>query len=981
MTEDRSVTFGPYRLDRDGLRRGRQEVRLTPKTLALLRLFAARAGQIVSKDDLFDAVWPDATVSDSALNSCIQELRQALGDDARRPRYLETRHRRGYRFIPAVDRASASVAPPGAPAPPPIVGRARELAQLREWLEVARGGDRQIIFVTGEPGMGKTTVVETLLAEVARHGVLRVGRGQCVEHYGAGEPYLPILDALGRLCRGPDGERVVQALARHAPTWLVQMPSVMAAPALRAAQRRGAGATRERMLRELTEAVEAFTRDVALVLCLEDLHWSDVSTLDWLAFLARRRDPARLLLIGTYRPAEVLARDHPLGAVKQELQLHRRCRELAVSPLDEGAVAEYLRWRCPFEQGQADAFGRLGRVILGRTEGNPLFMVNVVDDLVVGRVLVERGDRWEVAGSPEAAPVAVPADIRQMIERQLARLSPVERSILEVASAVGAEFSTALVAAAAAMTPAAVEAGCAALGRREQFLRPSGVERWPDGTIAAAFAFSHALYREALYERVPGGRRAELHARVGARLEAAHGARTADVAAVLAMHFERGGDPDRAVRHLEQAGRNAIARSAPREAVLDLGRALSLLEALPETPARAARELGLQIALGGQLMTLKGWAAPEVERAYDRARTLGEGAGDAPQLFPALWGLWLFSWGRGDMPRARAIADDLLVRARRTDDVVARLEAHHAQWATRLSQGELAAALDHARRGFALYDAAAHAALASLYGNHDPGMCSRGFGAWTLGLLGFPERALEGVAAAGALSERLGDPFNLAWGHYYAAVVHQFRREPRQARARAEAALALAREHDFGLVSGWMTAVRGWGRAAEGMPGEGIPEIERGLAATDAMGAQRFRSYLLALLADACLAAERVEDGLTAVADGLASSARTGERFYEAELWRLRGELLRRTGADRRSPLSANPGSPEACFRTAREVARDQGARWLELRAAVSLSRLRDEQGGGGEARGLLLDAYRGFTEGLETPDLLEARSLLDRLG
>jgi DNA-binding winged helix-turn-helix (wHTH) protein/predicted ATPase len=978
MMHDQPLRFARYRLDGGGLWRGKREVRITPKALAVLRVLVDRAGKVVSKQELFDAVWPDTVVSDAALSSCIKELRQVLGDDARHPRYLETLHRRGYRFASITAQDPAAVAPPIAS--PTIarssamVDRDRELGALRTWLDLARVGVRQIVFVTGEPGIGKTTLVEAFLAEAAGEGELRIARGQCVDHYGPGEPYLPILEALARLGREPGGEHVVHALARHAPTWLVQMPALISTAELRAIQRRAQAATRERMLRELTEAIEALTTDRTLILRLEDLHWSDVSTLDWLAFAARRPERARLLVIGTYRPVEVRARNHSLESVTRELQLHRQGRELAVRRLDETAVAAYLARRCPFEAPhEAD---RLGKAIHARTEGNPLFMVTVVDDLVAREVLVEHDGRWTLAASADAAPLAVPADVGQMIERQLGWLSPFERAVLDAASVVGATFSAAAVATAGASTSAEIEACCAALARREQFIRVSGTEEWPDGTLAARFAFLHALYQEVLYANVPAGLRVDIHARVGERLERAYGAGAPEIAAGLAMHFERSRDSGRSIQYLEQAGLNAIQRHAPNEAILHLHRALELIATLPETPARAERELSLQTALGSQLMTLKGWGAPEVERAYARASALGELVGDAPRLFPALWGLWLFSWGQGDMARARVIADDLFVRAGRTDDAGVRLEAHHALWATLLIQGELMGALDHASRGFALYDAETHASLAAAYGNHDPGMCSRGFGAWTLLLLGFPERALAALRQATGLSERLGHPFNVAWGHYYAAFVHQFLRDPGAARAAADAALALAREHGFGLVSGWMTAVRGWAIAAEGETADGIADLERGLAAARATGSQRFQSHLFALLADAFRIAGRSRDGLVAVEEGLAIAVRTGERFYEAELWRLHGELLLHEGRGEPIP-SAGSISPESCFLTAHEIARRQGAKWFELRAATSLRRLQEAPDRAEQAQRRLLDVYGWFTEGLERPDLRDARALL----
>jgi DNA-binding winged helix-turn-helix (wHTH) protein/predicted ATPase len=970
VTPNQLVRFGRYRLDEHGLWRRNREVRLTPKALAVLRVLVAHAGLVTSKQELFAAVWPDTAVSDAALSSCIQELRQALGEDARRPRYLETVHRRGFRFAPVSADEPTPASAPGLTfaRPPTFVGRERELQELRSWLALAEQGARQVVFVTGEPGIGKTTVVDAFLAEVAATGAWRVGHGQCVEHYGAGEAYLPILDALGRLCREPEGERVVRILARCAPTWLGQMPALVTRAELRAIQRRTQPSTRERMLRELTEAVEALAVDRPLVLRLEDLHWSDASTLDWLAFLARRPEQARLMLIGIYRPVEVLGRDHPLAAIKPELHLHRQCRELNLGPLDDTAVEHYLTRRCPVAPENAPALARLAHAIHARTEGHPLFMATAVEDLITRGVLVERKTGWRLTRPPEAVPLTVPGDVREMIERQLAGLGPTERRLLEVASVAGAEFSAAIVAAAMAADPADVEARCAELARRQQILRDAGTARWPDGTLATRYAFRHALYQEALYDRLPEGMRVDLHGRVGARLEAAYGAQSADLAAELAMHFDRSGDVDRAVRYLEQAGTTAIRRNAPREAIRHLGRAMEQLATLPETPTRAERELSLQVALGSQLTILRGSGDPEVERVYARIRALCGHTRGTSRLFPALWGLWHFSWGRGEVRQARTIAEDLLARAERTGDSALILQARHALWPTLLSVGELEAAHDHAARGIALYDLATHASLAPTYGNHDAGVCARIVDAWALALLGFPDRARDAAYDAIALGERLGHPFNVAIAHLRAAVIHQERREPDAVQAGAETAMALAREHGFGLIVPRATGLLGWATAIAGRQEDGIVALRKATASGARAGTEQYQAYLLALLADAYLMAGRAAEGLAVVAEALAQATATGERFYEAELRRLRGQLL--LG-------SARQVEAEACFLEAIEVARRQQARWLELRAAMSLGRLRQQQGRADEACRLLADLLDRFTEGFETAHLRDARALL----
>jgi len=357
----------------------------------VLRYLIEHPGRLVTRDELRQAVWPDTYGSERAPKQCIRELRDVLGDDVAAPRFIETIARRGYRFIGQLSsqlsvasyqqadwgtRSPAASLRPQLPIPT-LVGREAELTQLHNALAQALGGERQVVFVTGEPGIGKTTVVDAFIAGLTARPGLWIGQGQCVEHYGAGEPYQPMLGALGRLGhREAGGERLIELLGRYAPTWLAQMPALVGEAELEALQRKVQGATQERMLREMAEALEVLTAERLLVLWLEDLQWSDAATLDLLAAVAQRREPARLLLIGTYRPVEVIVHSHPLKRIKQELHQHRQCQELPLTGLSEGAVAEYLATRfaaSPFPPA-------LVRLIHQRTEGNPFFLVTLVDE-------------------------------------------------------------------------------------------------------------------------------------------------------------------------------------------------------------------------------------------------------------------------------------------------------------------------------------------------------------------------------------------------------------------------------------------------------------------------------------------------------------------------------------------------------------------------------------------------------------------------
>jgi hypothetical protein len=563
---------------------GDQALSLRPKTFALLHYLVAHPGQLLTKAALLEALWPETLVSEVVLSVCIRELRQVLGDDARAPRFIETVHRRGFRFLGHLPTMCPAVLHTSAPAPPPLLaGRERELDALHGALATALTGVRQLLFVTGEAGLGKTTLVEAFLTALEAYGPLWIGRGQCLDHYGAGEAYLPVLEALGRLCRGPGGQEVVALLGQQAPTWLVQMPGLVHAADLETLQRRSAGATQDRMLCGLAEALELLTARQPLLLVLEDLHWSDAATLDLLAVLARRREPTRLLLLGTYRVPDALQRGYPLQTVHHELQRHGQCRALPLPLLSEAAVAAYLTRRFP----DASLPAGLAHLVHQRTEGNPLFMVTVVEDWVRRGWLVKADAGWTLHAELAALASTVPEGLRQMMEQQLERLSPMEQRVLEVGSVAGATFSAAAVAAGLAHEVVEVEDWCAGLARRHQWLEACGEQRWPDGMVAGEYRFRHALYQEVAYHRLTAARQVQFHRRIGERAEAGYGLQVRERATELAMHFVRGQDFQRAVQYLQYAGENALQCSAHPEALQHLTQGLALLATLPETPARA----------------------------------------------------------------------------------------------------------------------------------------------------------------------------------------------------------------------------------------------------------------------------------------------------------------------------------------------------------------------------------------------------------
>ncbi len=971
---EREVRFGRFRLHPSrGLTRGLTEVRVTPKSLAVLHLLVGRAGEVVSKEDLFRLVWPGTAVSDAALTSCIQELRHALGDDARDPRFIETVHRRGYRFVAPIRSPRLGTVPP-APrivrphAEAPVVGRGAVLDTLREAYALAEAGMRQVLFVSGEPGIGKTTVVSEFVARIARDARATAAIGHCLEHYCAGEPYQPILDAVTRLCRQRGAGDIIRLLHQHAPSWVAQLPADVFSA--RGTHHASASTTPERMLRELNDALEAISMRRPLILWLEDLHWSDPSTLDWLGAFAQRPEPARVLLVATFRSSDVTDTNRPLRELAVRLRVKGLCRDIALEGLDEAAVAEYIASRYPAAPGSSDRHAHLARLVHQRTGGNPLFVVNVLSDLAARGVLVDRSGTWTSRGDVQASDLGIPDNIRLMIERLIECLPTAEKSLLEIASVAGATFSSAAVAAGARKPLIEVEPALTALARGHRFLRQTDPIEWPDGTIAAGFAFQHALYRDVLYERIPAGHRAELHRDIGTREERAYGPRSAEIAAELAMHFDEGRDAERAIHYLQQAADNARWRSAYKEARLHYERALVLVGRISAGRHRTERELLLRIGLGSVIVAIQGWAARDVEDTYVRAQELCRDLGETPRLFPALWGLWLFYWGRGPLGTARDISERLLTLAGQADDRTLHLQAHHAAWATAFSRGDFEAARGHAAAGLNVYDAARDAVLAATYGGHDAGACARQFSARALAFLGHTRQAVEQSHEAIRHAEALSDPFSLAIAHVFAAAVDHARRDPVSTREHAMAAACIGQEQGFRLLLAWASVVAGWARVEEGGCEEGLRQIHQGMTDALATGSHQFVSHFLGMLAESRLRAGAYEPGLQAIDEALDIVQRTGERFYEAELYRLRGELL----------LGAHPDPPvhdaDESFSQALAIAQQQGATLLVVRSAISRARLWQGLGRHHEAH-QLLTSCGALDEAIGNADLADVKALL----
>ncbi|RFU48559.1 AAA family ATPase [Paraburkholderia sp. DHOC27] len=571
---------------------------LPPKTFAVLRQLVEHPQRLMSIEALLDAVWPDVHVLPEVLKGHIVTLRRVLGDDVRQPRFIETHRGRGYRFIAAVDTPTAAMASGHAARRSEyFVERVAERHALQSAWQRAQTGRSQWVFVSGEAGIGKTALVDEFIgaaldpASDFMHGSagledVCILSGECIEGYGGTEPFYPLLQGLARLCRSAGGKQIVAALIDLAPTWAVLLPAHVPASARESLFAHTVGAGRERMLREICDLLEALAKQRLLLLVLEDLHWSDVSTIDMLAVLAGRLNTARIMLVATFRREDAESTQHPVIKLSDALLLRGACMVLELAPLSRVGIGTWLT------QGAAPnpLDEELAHFVAERCGGNPLFMQALLDHLHECGWVRKTPDGWLQTAPTSQLRDALPRTIAQVFEARIQLLAPDVQRALEAASVAGMRFSAQTVAEAAGMPVANFEDLCDGLARHGQFVRRVGTDELPDATVQV-FSFSHTLVRDVFYERQGLTRRSTSHRLIGERLECLYPAGERDgIAAALCLHFAGARQWDKALDYVRRALQTAKVRHAYRETVALLDQADALLARLP-ADVRALRRL------------------------------------------------------------------------------------------------------------------------------------------------------------------------------------------------------------------------------------------------------------------------------------------------------------------------------------------------------------------------------------------------------
>ncbi len=972
------LRFGVFEFDaQTGLlcKNGRS-VPLQPQPSKVLSLLLSRPGELITREELQLQVWGKDTFVDFEhnINFVVRQIRAALKDDAEEPRFIETLPRRGYRFIAPVEEVAPS--PPGFSAGPQFlpakrhsVGREKELGELRTGFESTLAGRGLLLCVAGEPGIGKTTLVQDFLSGLQVGGKgFGLAIGRCSQRLAGEEAYLPFLEALECLLRS-DGGAIAQKLRTLAPSWYAQLfPLSESDPSGAALQAYAKATTQERVKRELAAFLCEITRQNPLVLFFDDVHWTDPSTVDLLSHLATKFDSTRILVIVTYRLSELLLLKHPFIGVKRELQTRGACREIEVEFLSPGDVERYIAL-----EFLGNCFPReFAGLIHARTEGNPLFMVDLLRYLRDRKVVVkaEGDENWRLARSLPDLSRVIPQSVGSVIERKIDQLSDRDREVLTAAAVQGYEFDSAALAQALEADSMEIEEILDRLERVHAFVKRVGEDELSGGAPTVRYRFVHVLYQNALYTSLTPTRRVVLSAALAHALEGLYGERSSTIASQLGFLYETARDPSRASDYFLLAAQNAQRIFANQEAIALSRRGLALLSKLPETPERARKELGLQVTLAFSLMCTLGYAAPETGANMGRARELCQASRDNAFLCPILWGLWAYYLCKGDMNSAREVAEHVLSIARTLNDPVLLVGSHVALAMSRLHQGELVASRQHFEEVERLYDVAQHGRYLQLY-RFDPGIHSASQMIRLLWLLGFPDQARRKAEESLALSRGLSSPLSLAFLQLFTAQLYQNLRQPEKTKEIGGACIALCDEQAIQLERAWAECWYGWAVAELGDTDHGLSLTRSALDTQLSIGAQVARGYCQAVFAESLWHAGHTEEGLQAVEEGLAVSKRNGEPFYDADLWRLKGALLK---------MQNKTAEAESCFQKAIEIARQQAAKSLELRACTSLARLWQGNGRRNEARQTLSEIYDWFTEGFDTADLQEAASLLKEL-
>jgi predicted ATPase len=813
-----------------------------------------------------------------------------------------------------------------------------------------------VMLLSGEPGIGKSRIVQALREQVG------ADRPAVLNHYCS--PYhlnsalYPVIAQLERAAgmerSDPSSTRLDRLEVLLAPlvagdheavpliAALLSIPTGGRYPPLALSPQR----QMQRTMEVLVACLAGAARDSPVLVLYEDVHWIDPTTQTLLGLLVERVAHLPALMVMTFRPE--FTPPWTGHAHVTSLLLSRLARRQGTTMVEELAGAKPL----PAEVVEQ---------IVTRTDGVPLFVEELTKTVLESGLLRDAGDHWELDGPFPA--LAIPSTLQDSLMARLDRLPPV-KEVAQIGAAIGRVFSHQLLAAVSPLDEAQLQAALDRLVEAELVFRQGS-------SPATSYTFKHALVQDAAYQSLLKSRRVDLHGRITTALERDFPQVVEAQPELLAHHQTEAGLVTQAIDSWLRAGEHAQARSAHLEAIAHLQRGLALVAEVPGAAEQARHELDFHAALGISLLATKGFAASEVGQSYVKAEALSEQTGVTARLYAILQGLWFHHTVRCELERAFELAQRLYRMASDDGDPAHLLAAHHTLCHAHFWFGSFEDSRTSLDEALHLADRAEQESLTTLIGA-DLAVFARAFGAHTMWHLGFAGQASRLSDHAVALARERQDPFTLGLALDYAAMFRQFARERNAAQALAAEAVELCRTRHFAYYLAWARMIYGWSLAGDGRVDDSLHELRAGLDDFEATGAGLRRSYYWSLLAEVEARAGRSGDGLGLLDDAIALVERTGERWHEAELHRLKGQLVLQTRPNR--------DEAETCFQRALAIARRQAARAPELQAALDLARLWAEGGKRQKALDLLAPVYDRFTEGFDTSDLIEAKALLDEL-
>ena len=913
---------------------------------------------------------PPSVVNPDVPRTLDQLILEMLQKDCRlRPGAGEVLYRLGLADDSTIATALSSVrvSPRGPRASRAIVGRDLEMDALLHEYESASRGRGQLVVLSAEAGVGKTTILDAFVKLLEDRGeAVRVGRGRCSERLAGSEAYLPVLEVLDSLQHSEQHGSLSRLLRALAPSWYVQImpPSANDSSAARLAADTALG-SQERLKREIAALLDEITRMHTVVLCFDDMHWADPSTTDLIAYLARRIEGMRLLILVTCRPSDLAQARHPFLSLKLDLIARGVCRDIHPGPLDEAAIGRYLTL-----QFAEHSFPRgFAAILHQRTEGHPLFVVDLIRDLRRRQVLRLQDGRWILAEDLASLEKAMPESVRSLVQRKIDALDEADRRLLGAASVQGIDFDSAVAATALERSQDEVEDALDRLEREHALIRFVDEHEAHNGELTLRYRFAHHIYHNAFDASLRATRRASLSRAIAQHLIGRLGGQPCDCAADIALLLEAARDHIRAAEYWNQAAQAAARLYAHDETIRLARRGLALLEASPDSPHKAAVEVGLQMTYGLSVKTSQGYAVPEVGRAYARARELCRQIQDPARVVPVLVGLSAHHVVSGEITTSRDVALEMLDLFNRLGDRNRQMLGQWSLGAALFHLGELEVSHEHLMQGLELYDPAFHRPRVWETGI-EPGIFCRSEVSRTLTLRGRADEGLRMIRDAVAGARALEHPQPLAFALLFSTMIHLLRREPTHVCRVYDELADLCRAHGIAQELQWGAPFRGRALVELGQVDRGLVELKDGLAAHTLTRSTLMRPYYLVLYAGALLRARRFDDAQEALSESRAVAEATSQHAYDSEHRRLEAEvLLKRGRTDDAEPL----------YRESLAIARRQGATWLELRAARGYASFLIERHRAAEAREALR-ICESIAEGRTTMDYVYADALLRTL-